>query len=379
MCSSLKALGVSMRRLGPFQCFGACGPARARQPPSFYLPMLAVGGPPQVFGEFQDAPGPRRACGLPRGPGAEAHPRLHQPDLHRHRHGAATAGIWLRQKLPAIRSRFWPLRRNSACTLLTFGGQPVLRASTRPPPASFLPLDNPPSQPPLTGHPNRYSRRCPSAGRLAMDEPNLQTVPKPQDYKVLLSQGSGGAAATDTASLASGPASAHATRTANLRAAFVAPPGHVLLSGGRRGGEGGVHCTDSGEEDSTDRWGESLLTAWAACRGWHAASQLVDTGRRTSRLASSIWLSACCNTVSLTARLTCSNPPTLSRSRLPPDRVPPHGSLQRRRGAGAGLCRRRRRPLPPAGGTVAGGCGGGGGQVLRLCACEGEGRGLSLV
>lgn len=27
-----------------------------------------------------------------------------------------------------------------------------------------------------------------TAGRLAMDEPNLQTVPKPRDYKVLLSQ-----------------------------------------------------------------------------------------------------------------------------------------------------------------------------------------------
>jgi hypothetical protein len=67
-----------------------------------------------------------------------------------------------------------------------------------------------------------------------MDEPNLQCVPKPRAYKVLLSQGSGGAAAAASAASGSpaGDASAHATRTANLRAAFVAPPGRVLLSGG---------------------------------------------------------------------------------------------------------------------------------------------------
>ena len=67
-----------------------------------------------------------------------------------------------------------------------------------------------------------------------MDEPNLQTVPKPHAYKVLLS-------ASDAAR-PSDQASAHAMRTANLRAAFVAPPGFLLLSGGhgaRGGGEGG--------------------------------------------------------------------------------------------------------------------------------------------
>ncbi|EFN55218.1 hypothetical protein CHLNCDRAFT_52598 [Chlorella variabilis] len=58
--------------------------------------------------------------------------------------------------------------------------------------------------------------------RLAMDEPNLQCVPKPRAYKVLLTPGELGSAASG--------ASAHADRTANLRAAFVAPPGCVLLS-----------------------------------------------------------------------------------------------------------------------------------------------------
>lgn len=63
-----------------------------------------------------------------------------------------------------------------------------------------------------------------------MDEPNLQCVPKPRAYKVLLS--SSQAAAGSDADEASG----HALRTANLRAAFVAPPGCVLLSGGWTGG-----------------------------------------------------------------------------------------------------------------------------------------------
>lgn len=60
-----------------------------------------------------------------------------------------------------------------------------------------------------------------------MDEPNLQTVPKPLDYKVLLTASEAVAAGSD-----GGQASAHAPRTSNLRAAFVAPPGFVLLSGG---------------------------------------------------------------------------------------------------------------------------------------------------
>ncbi|KAL4428417.1 hypothetical protein ABPG75_002506 [Micractinium tetrahymenae] len=66
------------------------------------------------------------------------------------------------------------------------------------------------------------NQTCADTGRLAMDEPNLQTVPKPRAYKVLLSQGD---AAGDQAS-----DGGHAMRTANLRSAFVVPPGMVLLS-----------------------------------------------------------------------------------------------------------------------------------------------------
>ncbi len=62
-----------------------------------------------------------------------------------------------------------------------------------------------------------------------MDEPNLQCVPKPRAYKVLLSPSDAAAAAV--AASEEDQASGHALRTANLRAAFVAPPGCVLLSG----------------------------------------------------------------------------------------------------------------------------------------------------
>ena len=62
-----------------------------------------------------------------------------------------------------------------------------------------------------------------------MDEPNLQCVPKPRAYKVLLSPSDVAAAAAATSD--EDQASGHAMRTANLRAAFVAPPGCVLLSG----------------------------------------------------------------------------------------------------------------------------------------------------
>lgn len=63
-----------------------------------------------------------------------------------------------------------------------------------------------------------------------MDEPNLQCVPKPRAYKVLLSPADAAGAAGSAGEQASG----HEMRTANLRAAFVAPPGCVLLSGGFR-------------------------------------------------------------------------------------------------------------------------------------------------
>lgn len=62
-----------------------------------------------------------------------------------------------------------------------------------------------------------------------MDEPNLQCVPKPRAYKVLLSPSDAAAAAA--AASEEDQASGHEMRTANLRAAFVAPPGCVLLSG----------------------------------------------------------------------------------------------------------------------------------------------------
>ena len=58
-----------------------------------------------------------------------------------------------------------------------------------------------------------------------MDEPNLQTVPKPRAYKVLMSPSEAACAGSED------QASGHALRTANLRVAFVAPPGCVLLSG----------------------------------------------------------------------------------------------------------------------------------------------------
>lgn len=70
-----------------------------------------------------------------------------------------------------------------------------------------------------------------------MDEPNLQTVPKPRAYKVLRSASEAEAAAEGDAASAQS-SGGHALRTANLRAAFVAPPGYVLLSG--EGAQGGL-------------------------------------------------------------------------------------------------------------------------------------------
>lgn len=74
-----------------------------------------------------------------------------------------------------------------------------------------------------------------------MDEPNLQTVPKPRAYKVLRSSSEAEGAATAAAASEQGSA-AHTQRTANLRAAFVAPPGYVLLSGASGGGWVGAWC-----------------------------------------------------------------------------------------------------------------------------------------
>lgn len=83
------------------------------------------------------------------------------------------------------------------------------------------------------------------AGRLAMDEPNLQCVPKPRAYQVLLAPGEAGISpgvgggGSDNGSAPGGSergSGLHAMRTANLRAAFVAPPGCLLLSGRALGG-----------------------------------------------------------------------------------------------------------------------------------------------
>ena len=57
--------------------------------PKLSAPLLLPPPPstPQVCAGLQDAPGLCRGCELPRRAGAEAHPRLHQPDLYRHRRG----------------------------------------------------------------------------------------------------------------------------------------------------------------------------------------------------------------------------------------------------------------------------------------------------
>jgi hypothetical protein len=84
-------------------------------------------------------------------------------------------------------------------------------------------------------------------GRLAMDEPNLQCVPKPRAYHVLLAAGEagispgvgGGGSGNDGAPTGGGGergSGLHAMCTANLRAAFVAPPGCLLLLGECLGG-----------------------------------------------------------------------------------------------------------------------------------------------
>lgn len=52
-----------------------------------------------------------------------------------------------------------------------------------------------------------------------MDEPNLQTIPKPKDFSFKLSQPGSDPEGTT-----------HAMQTVALRTAFAAPPGHVLLS-----------------------------------------------------------------------------------------------------------------------------------------------------
>lgn len=64
-----------------------------------------------------------------------------------------------------------------------------------------------------------------STGRLSMEEPSLQTIPRPLDYELAITPTSqNGATATgDGAQLMQ-------QQQVNIRAAFVAPPGCVLLS-----------------------------------------------------------------------------------------------------------------------------------------------------
>ena len=59
----------------------------------------------------------------------------------------------------------------------------------------------------------RYNQTCCATGRLSMDDPNLQTVPRPAEFLMMLSQ-----------------PGMTAVQVANLRSAFVASPGCVLLS-----------------------------------------------------------------------------------------------------------------------------------------------------
>ncbi|KXZ52413.1 hypothetical protein GPECTOR_9g457 [Gonium pectorale] len=76
-----------------------------------------------------------------------------------------------------------------------------------------------------------------ATGRLAMDEPNLQTIPRPVEYTFAMSQESaellplepGGAGGCDGVAQGGG-APRIVTLHFNLRTAFVAPPGHVVLA-----------------------------------------------------------------------------------------------------------------------------------------------------
>jgi DNA polymerase theta len=77
-----------------------------------------------------------------------------------------------------------------------------------------------------------------STGRLAMDDPSLQTIPRPVEYQLALSPGSQSAAAAaaaagDDLSSSAGAGSPEAVmqqQLSNIRAAFVAPRGSVLMS-----------------------------------------------------------------------------------------------------------------------------------------------------
>jgi DNA polymerase theta len=76
-----------------------------------------------------------------------------------------------------------------------------------------------------------------STGRLSMDDPSLQTIPRPVEYQLALSPASQAATAAAAAcddvsgSMAAGsPAAVMQQQLSNIRAAFVAPRGSVLMS-----------------------------------------------------------------------------------------------------------------------------------------------------
>lgn len=70
------------------------------------------------------------------------------------------------------------------------------------------------------------NQTCTDTGRFSMDEPNLQTVPRPLTYLLPASQPQQGVLGGGAAPCCA----AHQPHTVNLRRAFVAPPGSVLLS-----------------------------------------------------------------------------------------------------------------------------------------------------
>lgn len=69
-----------------------------------------------------------------------------------------------------------------------------------------------------------------STGRLAMDDPSLQTIPRPVEYQLALSPASQAAAAAGDDVTAGSPVAVMQQQLSNIRAAFVAPCGSVLVS-----------------------------------------------------------------------------------------------------------------------------------------------------